>query len=738
MLATLRQRTSATILKPGTWENQVFEHLAANEPDKALAILSSKPKPSFPEGHYQPQIPYILTLESFDAMIQDDPARGAKVAAAVAGWAAMVEPALENLLSQPLNDDVWRVKVAGPTTGSWLGAQGIRDLLGQHLMGYAYDFSYNFMTDAQRTQTRRVIARATAGRLWLGARLPPHFRNWNWIMCGMSQPLLALAIEGEEGYDPRVYQLGVQIARDYLTYGISPAGSSTEAVGYTQFGFVWGGPFLVAATRRGDMLLPHSHHRAMLDWYLHSMEPAGAKWQSHGDGGDTGPSVHVMSMWRYFFPQDPKVRVLWHNFQLSTSSKPFEGRFHMIEPLIMTPTLADEQQPVPESATADLAALNLPNTFFDPDRGSLNTRSSWQPDAAALQFECRTDSHGASHEHADRGNFTFSALGRIWAKESFRSIETRHHNSILIDGAGQGYWPGPGVWLGMHDVGWAVSAAIDAKPAYDWMWPKQIVAEDPNSCPRFAYPRWATYRTEAEQFQAFAAGKTVERDTRPAVVAFWKGFEATDPRLWDEDSWPVRVSHNPVEKAFRTVVFIREPKPYLLVVDDVRKDSTERLYEWQIITGPNTDVAAITQDEILLADASHPRTESGLVRPPKASAQLLVRSLDLGEPQTYSSRPSMRLEAFEKRDTTSPAGRSFGLDRRLVIPSRSAEPKFKVLLFPLRTGETPPTTTWNEDRTSVTIQWQTTTDTFTFLQAPDGRTRISVTRPKVDKLPAID
>ena len=50
---------------------------------------------------------------------------------------------------------------------------------------------------------RGLIAKATHGEVWMGVRLPHHFRNWNWTMVAMAQPLLSLAIEGEEGYDPR-------------------------------------------------------------------------------------------------------------------------------------------------------------------------------------------------------------------------------------------------------------------------------------------------------------------------------------------------------------------------------------------------------------------------------------------------------------------------------------------------------------------------------------------------------
>ena len=75
----------------------------------------------------------------------------------------------------------------------------------------------------------------------------------------------------------------------------------------------WSGriPFAVAAARRGDNLLVQNHHRAMVDWYLHSMEPNLGHWTSHGDGGDGGPAVWTAAMWHYFYPDDPKTGFLW-------------------------------------------------------------------------------------------------------------------------------------------------------------------------------------------------------------------------------------------------------------------------------------------------------------------------------------------------------------------------------------------------------------------------------------------
>jgi len=728
LYATLQKRLDSTLRDPKNWGSE-FYNLLANGDTKAVDALVAEHKGMPPGvGHYQPFL-YAIVMEAFDALITDDKVRGEKAAAAIATYAEMIRPGIEAADQVPMGDDSWRAKTSGPKTGSELSNQGLRDGVGGHLLGYAYDFAWPFMTETQRSSVRKTIAAATSGKLWMGARLPNHFRNWNWIAVGLQQPLLALSIEGEEGYDPRVYELGVKLARDYLTYGISPFGISTEAVGYTQFGLVWANPFIIAAQRRGADLLGHSHHRAMLDWYLHSNLPSRDQWLSAGDGGDGGPSIGTLSMWRYFFPEDPKVEAVWRSFVHSSNGKALEGKFHIIEALLW----ADED-PLLEVAVVpdgkDLEALNLPPVLFDPVRSSLIARSGWGSDAAFMQFECRTDSVGASHEHADRGNFTFAALGRVWAKDNFRSVETRHHNGVLIDGLGQGYWPGPGVWLGLEEDGTLLTAACDAKPAYDWFWPKQIVTEDPDKFIRFQFPRWDSYKTEAIEFQKRVAGLKGEKDTRAGVVAFWEGFEKSDPRLWDEDAWPVRFPHNPVERAFRTVVFERGENPWLLVVDDIQKDDTERLYEWLMQTGMNTEIASISGNDIVLCDATVFRDAAGAPKPKTGDRQLLVRILEMNDPalvRDYQSRPSVRLETFERRDTLLPesaglsGSRSFGLDKRLVIASRSKAPDFKILLYPFRNGEELPKTSWNDDRTMLTVESGSGARTLS-VKAADGRT----------------
>jgi hypothetical protein len=197
--------------------------------------------------------------------------------------------------------------------------------------------------------------------------------------------------------------------------------------------------------------------------------------------------------------------------------------------------------------------------------------------------------------------------------------------------------------------------------------------------------------------------------------------------------------NNPVERAFRSIAFVREGHPYLLVVDDIQKDEKERLYEWLMQTGMDTALAKIEGNDIVLCDATVPNDGDGFAQPPKGSRELLVRVLEMSDParpHDYQSRPSFRLETFERKDTLSPeavkgalaGSRSFGLDRRLVVASRSAVPQFKILLFPLHAGDALPQTTWNSDHTQLTIQAPGQSDTVSFAAGNDGRTRIKLER----------
>ena len=68
------------------------------------------------------------------------------------------------------------------------------------------------------------------------------------------------------------------------------------------------------------------------------------------------------------------------------------------------------------------------------------------------------------------------------------------------------------------------------------------------------------------------------------------------------------------------------------------------------------------------------------------------------------------------------------IGKRLVIPSRSSEPDFKVLLFPHASGDELPQTKWNEDRTFLIVSFKDQIDTFYFTKNSEGRTKVKLIR----------
>jgi hypothetical protein len=88
--------------------------------------------------------------------------------------------------------------------------------------------------------------------------------------------------------------------------------------------------------------------------------------------------------------------------------------------------------------------------------------------------------------------------------------------------------------------------------------------------------------------------------------------------------------------------------------------------------------------------------------------------------------PTVETIEFVKHDDVHQfAGRSLGMGRRLVLPSRSVEPRYRVLMFPFRAGETLPETKW-EDEETLSVTSRTGTSRIRFKPEQDGSTRIEI------------
>jgi hypothetical protein len=721
LLQNLHNRT-AIFDKASNWERRTLDKLIDNKWEEAKQLIdSNSSKPNGSAGHYQQYFVYELMLKTFECLVFDKKEEGKQMANAFYNYCQIIKPQLlEKQKTTPFSDDVWRSQTSN---------------IINHFVTYMYDFSYNFLTKPQQDYIRDMIAVYSFGKLTMGMRMPPHFRNWNWINVSQQLCLNVLAIQGEKGYDARVYAHCVKNMKAFMDYGLSAKGSSKEAVGYTSFGFYWAAPSLVAMARQGNNYITHPHFRAMKNWYMASLEPFEKKFTSHGDGGDGSPSVEKLGLLKFFYPKDSVIDYLWQNRLAENGDQTLLAKMNIILPLIFA------TDPVKEATGSYVdykygAALKQPITFYDKERGSLNTRSKFGKGEALFEMECKIDGVGGSHEHADRGNFTFSSLGRTWTTDGFRGVESKYHNVILINGKGQGYFSPPGKWLQTIDFPEATFGVCDAKYAYDYRWPKPLEAYLLPADSILLTDRYKGFKPGVEKFRRIYGNAVFEKDPTPSVKEYYENDQYGNPKMWDEDPWPVRIAHNPVLKAFRTAGLVRGKNPYVLIVDDIRKNNAQNLYEWNMMVPWDLAAISIKDDEIILGKEEGATDDifnrfRYTARPfKKGEPLLLIKVLNRTLPDTleYESNPSIRVETIEKVNTIQGRDRAFGLDKRLVIPSLSVAPDFKVLLYPFTYGENMPAIKWNENLDTLSIDNGTDKDEFIFKVNADGRTVLEMSR----------
>jgi hypothetical protein len=207
--------------------------------------------------------------------------------------------------------------------------------------------------------------------------------------------------------------------------------------------------------------------------------------------------------------------------------------------------------------------------------------------------------------------------------------------------------------------------------------------------------------------------------------------------MWDdEDAWVLRAPWYPVQKAFRSVIFSRGKHPYVLVADDIRKDDAEHLYEWRMNMPPDIRAVSISGADILLGDGTirqvTPELKNGFQGttgfvPVKGDRLLLLRTLDIAMPDqpTIQPVPIVGMIEYKKTDDSHQfTGRSMGMGTQVVIGSRSVEPGFLMLLYPHRQGEELPATSWNDDKSRLTIAWKDQIETYAVTKNAEGMREI--------------
>ena len=580
-------------------------------------------------------------------------------------------------------------------------------------LGFCYDLLYDWMTEDQRVAVRSLLAAQTAGRLTLGATESDYSLSTNWRTFHDHIILASLAIEGETGHDGAALATNRQALKTFFTqWGVGPEGFNREGPGYFGFGTHSAALALYALSRRDEDLLATTRFHQSAQEMFYQMAPDGSgRMYGANDGpgwGNGNGNTALYPILKAAYPEDPFIDWVTRN-----ALAPANSVIAASQPLIMAiwgrAPLAGNT-----SFAATTAASPRPLHLFSAQRGFGVARSDWSNSALQVDFENRFDAFALGHSHAVRNHFTLFALGREWiGGHGYHYIANDLKSTVLIDGLGQSSaslqalaaagkpavisWPPlPGKFLENLDHPLLSVFAGDAKPAYTYSWSGQNYAYNPGDVPAGSIQtpyRWKDLAYPGYVFPTPNIGDNAWADT-------FIRAEATP--------------FNPVERAFRSVLTIRGSRPYVLVLDDIQKDSTPRTYTWSANTVTNYNVV-----DMAIQGAATP-TEAVLYHTPDAAAgpRLLVRVL---EGQGTAAAP-ITLE-----NTPLDFGEGPVAARRIQITrTATVAPDFKVLLYPHQSGETLPVTAYDRATGVLTITLPDgTADVFRLVVQPDGRTRVA-------------
>ncbi len=756
---------------PATSDGQVFKKLASGDlaglewpddvrPEQVATVNTAQQFKGQKQGIYNSHVAYMpecLTSMALYCLLSGEDKRGREVAAAVANYYKLREPLIDEWLkvsdsefgsSLKLPDgSLHELNAAGART-HW---RNIHGLVAHMNLGLSLDLAGKWMNAEEKDLMRRVIAKATYGRRSHGQDGPLRFRDVNWMSWDLPHFIAVAAIEGLPGFDAEAYASGAESARAFCDWGIDNSGVLFESTGKSPGALQFQMLSMVILARRGENLFGHPHWRKLLEGSIQMTSPTGRVMVNSGT--QYGPysrqklSRYLASQLKAFHPEE-KLADYWlgtfisepgadpNDMNLLVPPERFSEDVYR-ETVAKTPRLRLPSPSYPGMTRnviydADIAKttrsdLNLPLDFDSPVSGAFSSYSDRTPDAAWMHLYVRPNHYlGAGHHHADAGMFHFSALGVDWFTQSpfHQAYDGKYFNLVQVDGQSQpenipggpnGYNAAAkylGATLGEN----ASIASADLTYAYSW--------------------RWNTQPPQVWSPELKAMGW--ELDPSPENLRIWAGTHRYKLRPW----WSnynysnyiatSRAPFNPMRHVFRSTALVRGEHPYGIVIDDLKKDDTSRLYQWAgMLNGGvwKADVSGLAANQIALAsNGVDPKLDSGETKPalvPRPGDPLLIVTAlgmdESGEP----SRPLMQVETAPGPPDRS--GKPTFHDR-LLVNRRASSVNFRILLLPMRAGDPLPVVDDDAASGIATVRFSATSDTLRFSIGEDKRTRLSASR----------
>ena len=661
---------------------------------------------------------YCLMYEAFRCLVDKDEEGGRKVAAAIATFSKLARKEIEAARANPrnapaLNDA--RIITQGPSR--------------EFTLGLGYDFAYNFMTKAQRDNTRKALVETTAGMTGIGCETlgTLHSGTSNWISWGARALFAICAIEGEPGYDPATFRRFADAQINFIN-SIYPTGEAFEGWG-KNFMFL---EHLVILAKRGEPLniLGHTNIRAAYNnYFVASMTPWGDSFtfcdSMARSGGKIARNADVL-MYRSLFPKDPAGNFIYRNQIAGDYSNVGARTINTRHPFSTMDALccaifANDVAPINRDEEFAAVTRDRPLTYFSEDTCNLITRSAWDPDALYLSYLNRAIPGG--HQYADRSHFNLYGNGRFWSiYQSSRQIKQQYgpimRSVVMADGEG----PSTAEARCVAVVDAPLATFIVTDLSNSWNFQTAGFTPAPEGTPR---------QGKMQSYNDFRLHRSPLpwMDLPISHLPDWYSSEKPDAAKpgFGNNSRGDWYRRHEVRQAFRTIGLVRGKHPYTLVVDDIQIDEQRRNYVWGMTLAPDlslgsarvtSSVPDAAEAEIILTEGEQPDPNHS--RPSSKRRHLLVRVVDAAHLSENSA-------VVERVAVPNPPQPDVSLNR-FHLTSQAVSPGFKILLFPYAEGQPLPVTKWNETRDLLTASWQDQTDVIRFTTGEDGRTRLEIRR----------
>ena len=582
----------------------------------------------------------------------------------------------------------------------------------------AYDLNYWAMTAGQRDTIRKAVALMVPDVPRYGNENEPYATTSNWTALNHFEIIPNLAIEGETGYKPTLTHDWAKVFYKFVSYGFYNSGCGWEGTGknYMNTGYQ------IALARRGYSMLGHPHMRALGNSYLPALtQPFGYSFTGDdalGGSGGTSVGKYKFSVFdavgqKWAYPTDVAVDFMWRNYvgnmvngqevadysngALDPCATSYHDYFSVLQAYVSDFTTTD-------FATQAQAALkNL--DFVESDRGQVIMRSDWSTNAMQTIFNVRQNFGG--HTYADRNSFTLSSHGRIWVPLRFSGGSyydvAEAHSCILVDNISMKITPNEGNKLRQPAklVSWITGSTFsnatgDATYAYSWEWNwSQLPAGTENPLLGKTDPGKQPWTKVTETLNTFRVNQSTESFYN---TPFYEFAAWGSPAGYRETM--VKRPYNTMEKVYRTMNMIRGKHPFLLIVDDVKKDAASHNYKWVMQLQSDIKSESITDNgngtyDVVLKDTT-------------SNKRMLVRMLNQSD--YVSGIPVAKVDTF----TIYTADGKKYVGNRLLCQSNSISPDFKVLVFPFINGEAEPVTYWNADKSKLNVVWNDQTTSLAF------------------------